>query len=196
MSSDAIRDFAKILLESGKDRVPSVPDRRRLPAMRRKGLLEYPDGYSLTNHAMEDALDWFKMVLRDAEKHQTTAVERLRTLVERGEQWIKKHQRTPDLQKLKFGDLHFDAYHVVWEIVTKGKVTADFWAKKIREPLVRKGYLVYASPRGDIDPSGKGQSPFVMLQPTDDALKLVTEYGDPYLSQKTASKYSYDRRPV
>lgn len=181
--AERLEQLAERILQSPNGRVKKI-DKRSIPFLRRHGLLQYPDGYSLTAHAMEKALLFFQGVLREAERHKTPKEEYLRDLVEKAERWVASHQRTPDLRKLRFGDLSFDQYHVLWEAVTENGVATELYSKRWRESLIRKGYIIYADFKGNPVPEGAN------LYPTDKGRKLVVEQGDPYMAQRVASRFA------
>lgn len=172
-------DIAEMVLRSGRDRVPSVPDKRSISKLRRYGLLQYQDGYSVTADVMKRAAKNWRMVARDAAKwgNPERAAE-LDALAEQGEAWVKKHEVTRDVEKLVIADLPFRAYHKLWEVVTGyGGMTSFSQLRKLEStPLTAKGYLAPAGPGTDT------------LLPTPKGIALVQEHGNPFLGLGTVSK--------
>jgi len=171
------------ILKSGKDRVKRLPDKRRLSRLRRLGLIEYQDGYSVKARTMDKAAEWWDMVAREADRQNPARAAELREFAEKGREWAARHQQTPDLKKLKFGDLNFDLYHLLWKLVTEGHklTTRSEIGKERATKLLRSGYVAESAPGTDT----------LLVQ--DKAKALVQEYGNPFLSQKTAAQRVTER---
>lgn len=166
-----IEEIAEAVLESGRDRISRLPDMRKLPRLRRMGLLVYPDGYSVTADAMERAAQMWGLIAKDAEQwgNPLRAAE-LRDRVARALAWAAQHNATSEIRKQRFDDLSFDLYRSLWDVVVAREGLVDRGvAGKGGEILTRRGYLVDHS-----IPS--------VLAATHKAQELVRKFGNPFFA--------------
>ncbi len=168
-------DVAWEILQTGRDRVPRIADRRALSKMRRQGLIQYEDGYSVEPSVMERAALFWSGIARDPHITPERAQE-FQEFSENALRWAAKHQVTPDLKQRYFGELPFPLYHILWNSITKGRPVVEGVASKdaIRR-LLKEGYLETTDVRAIHEPTAKAKA-------------LVREQGNPFLQAKTAER--------
>lgn len=176
MHEASIFEIAELVLKSGRDRIASLPDRRRLAKLRRFGLLIYPDGYSVTPAVMERAASWWRVVARDVTKHgDPDFAAYLNQIADEADAWAQKHVTRKDMLKVKFGTLPFQAYVRLWETVTHpfGATVLEGELYNYEKVLLTEGYLMRRNVADMLVPSEKGR-------------EAVREYGDPFLDPRVA----------
>lgn len=171
--NNQLEDFAEELLLSGKDRMPYRFDRRQRGKLYRGGLLTYPDGtFSLSESAIEEAIKSWRLAAKDAYGSPERRSE-LGRLVDEGTAWLARY-RDPAAQRVRFADLSYQQYCVLWKLVTRASWEVfDMKSTSKREMalwdgLARRGYLTREE-RGTA----------VRFDPTSQATALVTRVGNP-----------------
>ena len=132
---------------------------------------------------MEETIIDFRLIANEAEKYGNhVRAEEFRELEAKAKTWVAKHHVTPDVRKLRFGDIGFDMYHVLWEVVTKngGEAVKELLPKRHLKSLLKRDYL-------------KDGSIPMMVKPTTKGLDLVKEYGDPFLGIRRTAENVVER---